>query len=167
MSEEIVNRVAQSSLVTFDLEEHYPEGQRTEIDLAEWLFEGLILKEKEFRSALQQVQWENYSDHYIALYCSTDAIIPAWAFTLVSSALLPYAKKIALGRLEDLETQLYQEVLADLDYSQFKDKAVILKGCAQKPVPAAAYLMAMARIQPLAKKVMYGEACSAVPLFKR
>ena len=167
MAEEIVNRVAQSALVTFDLEEYYPEGRRTEIDLAQWLHEGLILKEKEFRAALKEVQWDQFKDHYIALYCSSDAIVPAWAFTLVASSLLPFAKKVALGRLEELETQLYQEVLTDLDYSQLKDKAVILKGCAQKPVPAAAFLMAMAQIQPLAKKVMYGEACSAVPLFKR
>jgi hypothetical protein len=167
MADEIVNRVAQSALLTFDLEEHYPEGPRSEIDLAQWLYEGLILREKEFRAALKEVDWTPYQGHFVALYCSTDAIIPAWAYTLVCSTLIPFAKRVVLGRTEDLNASLYQDVLNELDFSSFADKAVILKGCSQKPVPPAAYLLAMDKLQAVAKKVMYGEACSAVPLYKR
>jgi len=167
MAEEIVNRVANSALMTFDLEDHFPDGHRTEIDLSQWLHAGLILKEKEFRAALKAFDWSVYQDHYVALYCSTDAIIPAWGYTLVCSSVLPFAKKVVLGREEELNSSLYQDILNRLDYSSYQDKAVILKGCSEKAVPPAAYLMAMEKLQTVAKKVMYGEACSAVPLFKR
>ncbi len=164
---EIVNRVAQSKLITFDLEELYLEGSRKVLDIKDWLHEGIILREKEFRNALQESDWSGYKNAYVALTCSTDAIVPGWAFMLVASKLQPYAKKVVVGSLEDLETSLYQSVLTDLDISEFKDKPVIIKGCANKPVPENAYIMAMAKIQEVAKSVMYGEACSAVPLFKK
>lgn len=164
---EIVNRVAQSKLITFDLEELYLEGSRKVLDIKDWLHEGIILREKEFRNALQESDWSGYKNAYVALTCSTDAIVPGWAFMLVASKLQPYAKKVVVGSLEDLETSLYQSVLTDLDISEFKDKPVIIKGCSNKPVPENAYIMAMAKIQEVAKSVMYGEACSAVPLFKK
>ena len=132
MEEEIVNRVANSALMTFDLEDHFPEGQRAEIDLSQWLHAGLILREKEFRAALKSIDWSIYKDQYIALYCSTDAIIPAWGYTLVCSSLLPFAKKVVLGCEEDLNSSLYQDILNALDYSAYQDKAVILKGCSEK-----------------------------------
>ena len=164
---DIVNRVAQSSLVIFDLEEHYPEGQRMVLDIANWLYEGLILREKEFRILAAEHNWEEYRGGYVALHCSSDAVIPGWAYMLVGSKLQPHAKKTVIGDLEQLETALYQSALDSLDLSPFVNKPVIIKGCSQKPVPANAYLWACSKVQTVAKSVMYGEACSSVPLFKR
>ena len=164
---EIVNRVAQSSLITFDLEEHYPEGRRVVLDISPWLFEGLILREKEFRTSVKEHDWSQYADTFVAIKSSTEAIIPAWAFMLITSHLQPYAKKVVQGDLNDIETALYSDILRNLDLTPFKDKPVIIKGCAEKPVPPNAYIWATERIQTVARSVMYGEACSSVPLFKR
>lgn len=167
MPEEIVNRVAQSKLVTFDLEEYYPEGKRILFDIKDWLHEGFILREKEFRAFIADHDWKQYQDSYVALYCSSDAIVPGWAYMLVTTRLQPFAKKVIQGDLELLETSIYQELLQNLDLSQFQDKPVIIKGCSNKPVPANAYLLATAHLQNVAKSIMYGEACSSVPLYKR
>ncbi len=167
MAEEIINRVAQSKLVTFDLEEHYPDGERILFDIKDWLFEGLILREKEFRSHVKEHDWQQYQDAFVALTCSTDAIVPGWAFMLIATQLSPYTKKVVVGELEMLETAIYQDVIADLDVSEFQDRPVIIKGCSNKPVPQNAYIMATEKIHKVAKSVMYGEACSSVPLFKR
>ncbi len=164
---EIVNRVAQSKIVTFDLEEYYPEGTRLQLDIKEWLFEDLILKEKEFRNQVALHNWEQYNDAYVALNCSSDAIVPGWAFMLISTTLQPYAKKVVLGSLEDLETTIFQSIIENLEVSGFKDKPVIIKGCSHKPIPPNAYLWATIKLQTVAKSIMYGEACSSVPLFKR
>lgn len=164
---EIVNRVAKSPLITFDLEAYYPEGKRIVLDIKDWLYEGLILREKEFRSHVSEHDWSQYQGVYVALTCSTDAIIPGWAYMLLSSRLQPYSKKTVVGDLEQLETLLFQEVIANIDITPFQDKPVIIKGCSNKPVPANAYLWITAKIQTVAKSVMYGEACSSVPLFKR
>ncbi|UOY08717.1 DUF2480 family protein [Muricauda sp. SCSIO 64092] len=164
---EIVNRVAQSKLITFDLEELYPTGQRLVLDIKDWLFEGLILREKEFRTKALEHDWTQYQDHYVALTCSSEAIIPGWAYMFLASRLGPFAKKVVVGDLETLETAIYQDVLRDLDVSTFKDKPVIIKGCSHKPVPQNAYIFAVEKIQEVAKSVMYGEACSSVPIFKR
>ena len=164
---EIVNRVAQSSLITFDLEEYYPEGERMVIDISTWLYEGLILREKEFRQHVEEHEWSQYKDAYVAVKCSTDAIIPAWAFMLITSKLQPYAKMVLQGDIVDINTQLYADIIKNIDLSQFKDKPVIIKGCSDKPVPPNAYIWATEKIQSVAKSVMYGEACSSVPLFKR
>ncbi len=164
---EIINRVAQSKLVTFDLEELYPKGERKVFDIKDWLLEGIILREKEFRNHVDAHDWSGYQDGYVALQCSTDAIVPGWAFMLVASKLTPYANKVVVGNLEDLETALYQSILENLDVSPYVDKPVIIKGCSKKPVPENAYLMAIEKIQPVAKSVMYGEACSSVPLYKK
>lgn len=167
MEEEIINRVAQSKLVTFDLEDYYPKGERIVLDIKDWLYEGIILREKEFRGHVENHEWSTYQDAYVALQCSSEAIVPGWAFMLVSSQLAPYVKKVVIGGLEELETALYQTILENLDVSDFADKPVIIKGCSRKPVPANAYIMAMTKIQQVAKSVMYGEACSSVPLYKR
>jgi len=167
MQDEIINKVANSALEVFDLEDYYPKGIRTQIDIAQWLYEGFLLKEKDFREALKNHDWSQYQNHYVAIHCSTDAIIPAWATILVTVYLAPFAKKIATGTLVDLETALYQEIIETLDFSKYQDKPVILKGCSKKPVPESAYIMAIQKLQPIAKSVMYGEACSAVPLFKK
>ncbi|GAB4513618.1 MAG: DUF2480 family protein [Allomuricauda sp.] len=167
MEDEIINRVAQSKLITFNLEDYYPEGERKVLDITDWLYEGFILREKEFRAHVEANDWSEYKDAYVALQCSTDAIVPGWAFMLIASKLQPYAKKVVHGSLQELETALYQPILDNLDISEFTDKPVIIKGCSNKPVPENAYLMAVTKIQEVAKSVMYGEACSSVPLFKR
>ncbi|MEL7268493.1 MAG: DUF2480 family protein [Bacteroidota bacterium] len=167
MEKEIVNRVAESKLITFDLEDLYQPGERVVLDISQWLYEGLILREKEFRAQLEELDGTVYQDKYVALTCSSDAIVPGWAFMLVASKLVPFAKKVVQGDLETLETALYQEALSGYDFSDFEDKPIIIKGCSNKPVPQNAYLIAIAEIQKVAKSVMYGEACSAVPLFKK
>jgi hypothetical protein len=164
--EEIANRVANSALEVFDLEDYYPKGIRSQIDISLWLLEGLLLKEKDFRLHLQQHDWSKYQNQYIAINCSTDAIVPTWASILVAIQLAPYAQKIVNGTIEDLDSALYEELLAKIDYSAYENKAVIIKGCSKKPVPIRAYILAAHYLQPFARSIMYGEACSAVPLFK-
>jgi hypothetical protein len=165
--DEIVNKVANSVLAVFDLEDYYPSGIRTQLDISQWLLDGFLLKEKDFREALKIHDWSQYQNHFVAIHCSTDAIIPAWASILVTVYLSPFAKKVVVGNLTDLETSLYQEILPTLDYSKCQDKPIILKGCSKKPVPESAYIMAIQKLQPFAKSIMYGEACSSVPLYKK
>jgi hypothetical protein len=167
MQDEIINKVANSALEVFDLEDYYPMGIRTQIDISQWLIEGFLLKEKDFREALKNYDWAQFQNHFVAIHCSTDAIIPAWATILVTTYISTFAKKVVSGNLNDLETALFQEILPTLDYSKYKDKSVILKGCSKKPVPESAYIMAVQKLQPFAKSIMYGEACSAVPLYKK
>ncbi len=166
LEEDIINRVANSKLVTVDLEDYYPKGHRVLFDIKEWLLEGLVLREKDFRGHVSQYDWSQYKDSYVALTCSTDAIIPAWAFMLISIQLQPYAKKIIIGNLDALETSIYQDIINNLDVSEFKDKPLIIKGCSKKPVPQNAYIMLSNKLKPIAKSIMYGEACSSVPLYK-
>nr|WP_294773521.1 DUF2480 family protein [uncultured Flavobacterium sp.] len=165
--DEIINRVANSALEVFDLEDYYPNGTRTQIDISQWLLEGFLLKEKDFREALKNHDWAQYQNHFVAIHCSTDAIVPAWATILVTTYVAPFAQKVVLGNITDLNTALYQDILPTLDYSAYQDKPVIIKGCSKKPVPESAYIMAVQKLQPFAKSIMYGEACSAVPLFKK
>ena len=167
MAEEIVNRVTQSVLVTLDLEDFYPEGPRKSLDISQWLWEGLILKEKEFRAAVKAYDWEQYQDAYVSIHCSSDAIIPGWAFLLVSLELAPYAKKVVVGSREDLENLLFSDIISAMDTALYQDKPVIIKGCTHKPIPENAYILLAQRLQPMAKSIMYGEACSSVPLYKR
>lgn len=165
--EEIINKVANSALEVFDLEDYYPKGIRTQIDISQWLLEGFLLKEKDFREALKNHNWSQYENHYVAIHCATDAIIPAWASILVTTYVAPFAQKAVLGTINDLNSALYQEILNHLDYSKYQDKPIILKGCSQKPVPESAYVFAVQELQKVAKSIMYGEACSAVPLYKK
>ena len=167
MSEEIVNRVAKSPLKNIDLEEFYPAGKRVLFDIKDWLFEGIILREKDFRESVKEHDWSQYQDSYVALTCSEDAIIPSWAYLLLSAELIPYAKKVVVGNLELLETSIFQEIINSMDISEYQDKPIIIKGCADKPIPASAFSFLIDRIQPIAKTIMYGEACSTVPLYKK
>ena len=164
---EIVNRVAKSPLITLDLEAHYPKGPRIGLDISQWLDEGLILREKPFRESLKAENWEAYQDAMIHLYCSTDAVVPAWAYMLITSYLKPYARNVVVGSADVLETVLFQEVISGLDLEEYRNKPVIIKGCSHLPVPDSAYVMALARIQEVARSIQYGEACSSVPLFKK
>lgn len=166
MQDEIINRVANSKLITINLEDYYPQGKRVLFDIKDWLFEGFVLREKDFREQVKLFDWSQYKDAYVALTCSSDAIIPAWAFILISLHLEPFAKKIVIGNLELLETSIFQDVLNILDVSEFANKPIIIKGCSKKPVPQNAYIMLANKLKPFAQSIMYGEACSSVPLFK-
>jgi hypothetical protein len=167
MEEEIVNKVASSGLVNIDLEDFYPAGRRMTIDLTEVLFQGLILREKDFREWLKTHNWEQYRDSYVAVFCSTDAIIPIWAYMLVSASLEGLVKKSVLGTLKELETSLYQDIIQNMDILPYIDQRVIIKGCGNLPVPESAYVMLTNRLRPVAKSIMYGEACSTVPVYKK
>jgi len=167
MADEIINRVANSKLITVNLEDYYPQGNRVLFDIKDWLFEGFVLREKDFRAKALEFNWEQYQGAYVALTCSTDAIVPGWAYMLLSIHLEPFAKKTIIGNLDNLETAIYQDVINALDVSEFKDKPIIIKGCSKKPVPQNAYIMLANKLQPFAKSIMYGEACSSVPLYKK
>lgn len=165
--EEIVNRVSQSKLRTVDPEDYYVPGSRMGFDISGWLLEGLVLVEKEFRAQAEAHNWEIYKDSYVWVYCSTDAVVPAWAYMFIASKLSLQAKRVVQGDRELLETLLFEEAIRDADFSEFQDKPVILKGCFDKPIPPNAYLLLLHKLQPLVSSLMYGEACSAVPVFKK
>lgn len=167
MPKEIVNRVANSSLVIFDLEDYFPKEAIVFLDIKQWLFEEIILKEKDFREALKSHHWESYKEKSVAIGCTADVVIPSWAYMLVASYLVPFSTKIIRGTIDDLLLAIYQEELSKIDYSYLENKSVIIKGCSRKNVPEAVYVLAISYIQHVAKSVMYGEACSAVPIFKR
>ena len=164
MEKEIINRVANSKLITIDLEDFYPEGERVLLDISEWLIDGIFLKEVDFRNALAAHDWSAYQDTYVAVYCKTDAIIPSWAFMLVSLELAAYAKKVAIGNLNTLETLLFSEIIGKLDIEVYRNKPIIVKGCTSKPIPDSAYSLICTKLHTVATKIMYGEACSFVPL---
>ena len=167
MAKEIVNRVAKSKLKTIDLEEFYPPGSRTIIDIKQWLFHELILKEVDFRADLKNHDWTIYQDQYVALTCSNDAIIPSWAYMLITTYLTPFAKRVVVGDLESLESSIFQDIINELEIENFRARPVIIKGCANKPIPETAYLHLIERLQPIASSILFGEACSTVPLFKK
>lgn len=167
MSEKLVNRVASSQLINIDLEDFYPEGERVLFDIKEWLFAEQILKEKDFRKSVKDLNWETYQNKFVALTCSVDAIIPSWAYLLISVELSPFAKKIVVGNLETLETSIFQEIIDRLPVKNYINKPVIIKGCSNKPIPETAYTQLISKLLPIARSIMYGEACSNVPLFKK
>lgn len=164
---EIINKVAKSPLVNIDLEEFYPEGKRMEIDIAQWLDQGLILREKQFREDLKNHDWSIYQDAYVALNCSTNAILPGWAYLPITTYLQPYAKYISVGTIDQLNEALYQEKVLSLNLDAYDDKKVIIKGCSHKPVPQSAFTLLVQRLLPKVNSLMYGEACSTVPLYKK
>ncbi|WP_338378905.1 DUF2480 family protein [uncultured Flavobacterium sp.] len=166
MEEEIINKVANSVLEVFDLEDYFPKQTILSIDVSQWLVEGFMLKEKEFRTSLKNHDWSQYKDSLVSIFCSTDAILPAWTFALVTVYLQPYAFKIVSGTKNDLLLHHYQDILNQIDFSVYDKKPLILKGCSNKPVPQEAYVLAIQKLMPHAKSIMFGEACSAVPLFK-
>jgi hypothetical protein len=167
MDGEIINKVAQSGIISIDLEELYPAGERILFDIAPLLVEGFMLREKDFREFVKQHDWSKYSGKYIALFCSTDAVIPTWAWMLLANSLAPYAKKVVKGDQEALESAIFNDVLNNLDLSLYKDQRVVIKGCADKPVPVNAYVQLTLLLTPLVKSVMFGEPCSTVPVYKR
>jgi len=167
MEKEIINKVALSGIITIDLEEFYPQGERVLFDIKEHLFQGLVLKEKDFREFVRNEDWSIYSDKYVALICSADAVVPTWAYMLLATQLEPNVKKVVFGNLETLETILYDEILNKLSINDYKDVRIVIKGCGHLPVPKAAYVEITRLLRPIAKSIMYGEACSMVPLYKQ
>lgn len=166
MSNEIINKVANSGLITIDLEEYYPKGERVLFDIKPLLFQELILKEQDFREFVKNNDWSIYQNKFVAVVCTADAIVPTWAYMLISIALEPYAKRIVFGDLQTLETLLFNEVLSALDYSSYKDQRIVIKGCSNLPVTTNAYVELVNKLKPFAKSIMYGEPCSTVPLYK-
>ena len=167
IGDEIVNRVAESGLVTIDLEHFYPKEELKIFDLKEYLFRGLIIKEKDFREALKNVDWSSYAKANVALTCTADAIIPVWAYMLATSYLQPFAKNIVLGDEKKLIEILLLKNISQLDPEQFADKRVVIKGCGDIPIPESAYAQITAVLLSHAKNIMYGEPCSTVPIYKR
>jgi hypothetical protein len=167
MSDEIINRVAGSGLVTIDLETYLPQETIATFDLKDHLFKGLILKEKDFREALKNTDWESYRDKYVAITCSTDAIIPMWAYMLPVVYLQPVARDVFVGAEAEMHKYLFIKNLSSLPVNEFTDQRVIVKGCGDNPVDSAAYAEITKLLRPVAKSIMYGEACSNVPIYKK
>ncbi len=166
----IVNKIKQSKkLVTLDLQQYYDETPIAELDLKDFLFKELILKEDEFREALESHNWQQYEDKYLRVYCSTEAIISKWAYMLVAQHAAPFVEDIFKGTKEGIRFELYRRKLIEIDWSEYKDKFAILKGCSdkEKPVPESVYLYATKKLVAHVQKLMYGEACSNVPVYRR
>ncbi|GAA4848070.1 DUF2480 family protein [Algivirga pacifica] len=165
--EEIINRVAQSPIITLNLEDYYHQGERIILDIKDQLFQGLILREKDFRAFVKEHDWTQYEGKNVALTCSADAIVPIWAYMLLASKLEVHAHMVAFGSLEELEISLYKEALSKIDVEQFRDRPVVIKGCGNLPVPTYAYVEITRLLKPVVKSLMYGEPCSTVPVYKR
>ncbi len=165
--EPIVNRVANSPLITFNLEEYYHQGERVVYDIKDNLFQEMILREKDFRAFVKEHDWSQYEGKNVALACSVDAIVPTWAYMLLASKISPYAHRVVFGTIEELESALFQEALSQIDFSTFQDKKIVVKGCSNVPVPTQAYVEVTARLRPFAASIMYGEPCSTVPIYKK
>jgi len=167
MQETIVNKVAESGLITLDLEEYYPKEEIVVFDLKAHLFMGLILKEKDFRAALQNIDWSQYQSKNVALTCSADAIIPMWAYMLVASYLRPFANEIIFGNKETVISTLILKNLSKINGEEFTDKRIVVKGCGDVQIPESAYIEIISKLRPYAKSIMYGEPCSTVPIYKK
>jgi len=166
MSDSIINKVANSPLVTVDLEDYKTPGIRASIDISQWLEEGFILREKPFRAMLKAHDWVQYSDQHIALSCTSEAILPAWATLLITTYISPYAETVVLGNLQDLEKHLFNNTITALDLHPFENKPLMIKGCSDPSIPEEAYIQLIQRLQMVSKSLFYGEACSSVPLWK-
>ena len=167
MDKPLVNRVANSGLITINLEDYFPKTEHVAFDLKDYLFKELILKEKDFREALKAHDWEAYSGKIITIFCSTDAIIPVWAYMLVSAYAQPFAVDVFHGNLKQYLSSAYKNIVAEMEVAQYEGKRIVIKGCSNKPVPASAYVDLTSKLRPFAQSLMYGEPCSTVPIFKR
>ncbi|MBD1387103.1 DUF2480 family protein [Mucilaginibacter rigui] len=167
IQENIINKVAQSGLVTLDPAQFYAPGERVVYDIKDNLFHGLMLREKDFREFVKTHDWAQYQDKNVAVTCTADAIVPAWAYMLLANRLAPYARQVVFGDAEVLETVLFVKEVAALDVEQYRDQRVVIKGCGDVPVPVSAYVELTQRLTPVAKSLMFGEPCSTVPIYKR
>lgn len=163
----IINKVAESALTSLDLEEYYPKGETAVFDLKDHLFMGLILKEKDFRTAVQTFDWEQFRNKNVAITCSVDAIIPMWAYMLVASYLTPVAKEVVFGEEKNILNTLLVRNISQIKGEEYTDKRVVVKGCGDVPIPEAAYVEITNKLRPFVKSLMYGEPCSTVPIYKR
>lgn len=163
---EIVNRVSLSALVTFDLEEFYQPGERMLLDIKDQLFQGHVLKEKDFRDFVRTHNWPQYQNKFVAITCSADAIVPTWAYMLLATALQPYARLFFFGSLERLEEKIFEETLSKISWAEYSGKKIVVKGCSKICVPVSVYTEVTRRLQPYVSSIMFGEPCSTVPLFK-
>lgn len=166
-SKPLVNRVANSGLITFKLEELFPTEEIMVFDIKDYLFRELLLREKDFREALKNHDWEQYRGKNLAIHCSNDAIIPMWAYMLVAVHAEPFAAQIFQGNSERFIDFYFHKKISEIDFSQYEDQRVILKGCADQPIPPFAYAEMTKRLRPIAKSIMFGEPCSTVPIFKK
>ena len=167
VQENIINRVAESGLISFDLAELYPAGERVFYDIKDNLFHGLMLREKDFREFIKEHNWESYSGKHIAIGCSADAIVPTWAYMLLANKMAPFAETVVFGDLEVLETILFDRKLNQIDLEKYRDQRVVIKGCGEIHIPNSAYIELTVKLTEIAKSIMYGEPCSTVPIFKR
>lgn len=166
-SELIINKVASSGLISLDLEEYYHPGERLVYDIKDNLFQGLLLREKDFREFIKSHDWSQYQGKNIAIICSEDAIVPTWAYMLLATSLQPHANMFVFGNLESLEDKLFSEAISKLDPEEFRGKKIVVKGCSKFPVPIAAYVEITRLLKPVVQSLMFGEPCSTVPLYKR
>ncbi len=167
MENELVNRVSNSQLVTFDLEELYTPGERVVFDVKSLLFQELVLREKDFRDFIKSHDWLQYANKYVAIMCSADAIVPTWAYMLLTSALQPHAALVIFGSLEDLEIILFKNALDQIDWQKYSNAKVVIKGCSKVEVPVSSYVEVTNRLRPVASSIMFGEPCSTVPVFRK
>ena len=167
MDEVMINKVSESGILTVDLEEYYPKDETIVFDLKDYLFMGLILKEKDFREALKNLDLTPYNGKNVALTCTADAIIPMWAYMLVSSYLQPVAKNVVFGNADFLHQTLFLKNIATINPENYTDKRVVIKGCGDLPVSENAYVAITQLLRPVAKSIMYGEPCSTVPIYKK
>lgn len=164
---EILNRVANSNIITIDLEEFYDPSERVLIDIKDQLYQGLILREKEFRQYIKSTNWSEFQDKNVAINCTADAIIPNWAYMLLTSALKPFAKNLIFGTLEDLEASLFKSKILALDEMKYQNAKVVIKGCSKNKVPVSAYVEITNKLLPVVSSIMFGEPCSTVPVYKQ
>ena len=167
IQENIINKVSQSGLLSFDLAELYPQGERVLYDIKDNLFHGLILREKDFREFVKEHNWEQYAGKHVAVTCTADAIVPTWAYMLLANRLAPFAKTVVFGNLELLETILFERELEKLDIEKYRDQRIVIKGCGEIAIPESAFINLTVRLTGVSKSIMYGEPCSTVPIYKR
>ncbi len=167
MSEEIVNRVANSPIVSIDLEDYYHHGERVVYDIANNLFQRMILREKDFRQFVKEHDWGQYKGKNVSIICSEDAIVPTWAYMLLMTKLEGEANMVVMGSVETLDYALFQDALSKIDVNDISDRPVVIKGCGDLPIPESAYVEITRLLKPHVKSLMYGEPCSTVPLYKR
>ena len=164
----LINRVAESGLITLELEKFYPPGEWVEINLSNYLFKGLILKEREFRAQLAETDWELYSDKNVFVHCATDAIVPPWAWMLLSKNLIGKARSIGFGPRESVvEKLMIQNMEQNLNHEQYSNERILIKGCSSRRIPVGVYMYVTQKLMPVVKSLMYGEACSNVPVYKQ
>jgi len=163
----IINKVQQSGLITIDLEDYFHSGEKVLFDIKDYLYEGIILKEKDFRAFLKEHNWEQYSGKNVAITCSVDAIIPTWAHMVVTTKLQPYANLIVFGSLKDLHAKIFSDAITKINAADYTQAKVVIKGCGKLEVPVSAYVELTNKLLPAVSSIMYGEPCSTVPVYKQ